>query len=695
MATYSDVANIAALQVPAGTFTTVESEPPFAQLVREANFLLKENNPVSYDSIRKVTPSVYYRMYLRIASARNEDNTFLYTADEVLAMIEPAGGSSGTDRYDIYGGGTEWVASKLVAAHLIRTIPLNTSSIKQVDVSDNLEKQALEDLDYIIRLTDGGGTAATTDDDVQEGQITLYLSHDLNKATIPEAAFSLPDAGSSPPTYNNPVDLGKSVEVVDGVTVPVGSTSFCYFYMTGQAYNADKDAILSTTQNENSSSVTYKIEDVFEVPDGTNIDYLIMMIADAINSKTLEQIDPMYVGNILVAPERGVDTIRRTTTRKKLCYPASVNLRSREAIFELCFRVNKLGFDTRRYSTKSDTELLTIAFYTTDTINWTSYQSNPTTAALGTLRSASTLGIEGLIYGQHEEYGSMANGSPISVLLNVEKGNVIPVSIQDGGGSEADLQDQYGDPADLAKTDTFYFYAEDTFTGFTQNLVLRVSSNDYQASSPLIIEVDLSNISVAPGAPPNCVGEEVARRVTDAIYQYTRTAHTNEDTNDNSNVLAVLLGEYNYNYLNVNLTDNSVTEIDLRPDNPDTVEVEYERDRDAGRVQMVGFRYKENEFRIIVEIISLPPELWIATGNYVVRRTLWVKGKPRSVCAETKVLNTGSQVAETDSETLASVNASVSTAEASISSILQRVYDKKRLMKDSLKGYPKKWQQTN
>ena len=343
---------------------------------------------------------------------------------------------------------------------------------------------------------------------------------------------------------------------------------------------------------------------------------------------------------------------------------------------------NYLTFDVRRVSSKASRELVTIAFYTTDDFTW----SNRVNSGFAELRRNSTLGIDGLIFGQSSSFYRMNAKSPVSFILNVDKSGATPVSIQTPDDT-GEVNDQFGDAGDLAQTDTFYFAVEDPFTQFSSNLTLRVSTTSYLSESPAIITVDLSDITPALNAPPNCVGEKVAERVVAAIYDYTNTANLNDISTDNTNVLGVLLGQYQYEYISINQNAGTLNAIDLTDSEP--------KDDDAGRVQIVGFRYREEEFKIVVDLIQIPPELWVSTGNYLTRRTFWVKGKPRSICVETKVLNTAQQqTAQTDAEVLASVSASVTPAEASMSPLLQRVYDKKKLLKDVNEGYPRtrRWQ---
>ena len=719
MATIAQINDIVNSLLPAGTYTTVDVEPDFAKLVRTASVLIKSNGTVSYEDIRRTTPGEVHTIFLRIAAGRNADNNWLYTADDVIAMMTPDGSGGGTqDRYNMYGTALRWAAAKLVASHLLATIPLQ-SNLKFYDVAKDLKETAIEDIERIIKLLDNDVARPAEDSSGEQGQLTLYIAHDLDLSTIPESAFNIPDpvnsniplSQSTGPTYENAIDLKDSVFTYQGVDIFPGQTGFCYFYMTGQAIDADKDAILSAADVRNSSSVSYKIEDAFEIPNGANIDTIITLLSDNINTKTLEVLPNNVIGNILVGPERGLNKADLQSALKGELYPQTTSLKTRRATFNLAYRTNKLNFQVRRSSTKVTAELLTVMFYTVDTTDWDSYSGvSVASISLQELRNRSSLGITGLIYGQTERYSALASTSPFSVLLQVDKGNVIPVSIQDDELEDGQNPDLAADGS-LLPVDTFYFHGENNHTGFSKNLVLRVSSTAYGAATPALIEVDLTNppILPRPGAgtaidendeligpwdPPNCIGEEVAARVTEAIYQYTRVVNNDTDENNNTNVLAVNLGEYNLQALGINQTSQQAFEIDLRPDNANTPEIEYRMDFDAGRVQIVGFKYKSREFKIVVDIVQIPPELWVATGNYRSRRTMWVKGKARSITIETKVLNPASDtVAETISQQLNSVRASVSEAPASKSPLLQSVYDKRKLLRESLKGFPNTWQE--
>lgn len=761
MLTYTAIETIANTVAPAGAFATVEAEPEFAKKVRLASVILKANNPISYDDIRRATPGTYFRIALRIAAARFPnisftsvdatgattivDNTnkinFQWLEDDIIAMLTPEGaanltGDSEEGRLGSFSGGLEWAASKMVAAHVIRNIPLNSSSLKFVDVADTLETQALEDIDRIIRIdnaTNGGSAASSSEASVVKGQANFCIAHSIDLATLPDTAFDVPDPNTVPPTYTGTISF-TDVETVNTLSVQPDEVGICYFYMTGQAVSADQDLITSRAYTElpgdpkHSGSVSFKIEKAFGVitgnsdpndplPSSINVDELITLISDEINTETLAKLGENFslVSNVLTAPQRGKPQTTPVSVTKRELYPDTTSNKNRRGLFSLYHRINKLSFEVRRYSNKVTTEMITIGFYTVPLSVWQDYIITPeVNRDPRILRSSGRLGIEGLIFGETDSYSQLGNIVPYSALLNVEKGNVATVSIDSAASAEAEAADNIDGSSASDAIDTFYFAYEDTNTidkfisPFTSDLTFRLSTTSYITSIPLNITVDLTN---QPFTNPNFtgnldipVGEQVASRVVDAIYEYTRNSNIDQDSIDNANVLGVLLGDYQRITTLVNASKSTAAEIPLEPyiDATDSLDIQPNfssvqknsstyRDTVAGRVQMVAFRYRDEEYRVVIEILSIPPNLWIATGNSVLRRTQWVLGRRRAITAETKVLSSGTVAQQTTAEELSSVNASVGKAEATKSQLLQRVFDKRRLLQEAQKGFPTKW----
>lgn len=707
MATLADIQQITTNLFVPPTATKVEDESSFAGLVRSASVLLKQNNPVSYSDIKLITPSVYHRIFLRIAAGRNSINGFLYTDDDVLSMMDPAGSTPGTEaRFNLYGGDLQWCAAKLVAAHLLRTIPLQ-SNLKFKDVADNLETQALEDIDRIILLlSTSSDTVASETSLAGQSQVSLYIAHSLNLSTIPESSFDIPDVGSSPATYEQPVEV-KNVETYSNIVIPTGKMGYCHIYMTGQVPYADQDLISTraiggpTGSPQNSNSVSYAIRINVPLENQWTIDDLIIELADSINSVCLSAGSAnSTLSNILCTPKRGRHNTQTLSSIKKQLYPSTDTLRNRAALYDLTYRVNSLNFTTRRYSNKVHTELFTVTFYTIDdplahnTDDISTY--NDTNLSIGTFDSLSkikqnnpsfSLGIEGLIFGEQENFNTLDTVTPRGFFLTVQKGDKASVSIEStSGSSSSESADNLADADSLNVLDTFYFYTSDVVIG---DLQLRISSTKYNAELPTDIIVPTDGVSD---------GETIAERVVDAIYKYTQDSNKDEDITSNSNILGVLLGDYEQVYTSINQSNNTVTELPLEKSmdiNGVMTTVQplsaQQKDQSCGRVQVVGFKYTVEEYRIVVDILNVPTNLEVAIGNYILRKTSW-SNRRRSIQVEAKTLSsTSATVTQTTAEELASVNAKVGKAEASKSEILQRVYDKRRLLIDAQRGFPTKW----
>jgi hypothetical protein len=738
MLTHQALESIANSLTPAGNFTTVESEPAFAKQVRLASVLLKANSPISYNDIRTMTYGVYHKINLRIASARYANNkaSFQWTEEDIVAMMTPAGAAATTSnisRLGAYSGGIQYAASQLTAAYLIRNIPLN-STLKFNDMSDNLEKSAWEDVERIIQVISNSNIDSSNNTEIdtnKKGQAFLYIAHSLDLTTIPEILFNAQDKDSSPATFTLPVDLDDptlippiNVEVVNSLSVSTGQVGICYFYMTGQTFTADQDIIntrvYSTVEGapQNSKAVSYKIEKAFKVLDFNEvvtIDDVITLLADEINTETLS-VTGNNIANILTAPDRGTNKTTIESVLKRDLYPSTTSLKNRKATFSLYHRINKLSFDVRRYSNKSETELLTIAFYTVPQSSWDNYINNIDINPRA-LRNAGSLGIDGLIFGSQNNYSGLNNNVPYSALLNVEKGNVAAVSIvaEAGGGTNPANNLANSDASNVI--DTLYFaYDNPSITTpltnpFISNLILRVSSTSYLQNTPLDIEVDLTTepftnpyslLNVNPISELS-IGEQVASRVVDAIFEYTRQTNLSGVT-DGSNILGVLLGDFQRITTIVNSTLGTASEIPLETyidaTSPTDTQINFSsiqessstfRDSIAGRVQIVAFRYRDEEYRIVIEIVNIPNNLWVSTGNYILRRTQWAVGRRRSITIETKILSNGANVLETKAEELNSVKASVAKVEASKSKLLQSVFDKRVFLDDAKKGFPNKW----
>ena len=750
MASQFDIELLANQAVPPrtseSTYSTLESEPPFAKSIRDASVLLSTNDPYTYDRLRTITIDTFHRVYARIAAKKITNSNFVYneeTAYEIMRYTLSDNTANFTKeeeaekiRYARYSGAIRSIVRRITSAELVRYIALN-SSLKFKDVADKRIEEAFEDLDRILEVVASNAelTTSVAKEDLTKGQVTVYIAYELNKADIPESEFDKPDLDSSPPTYVAPVAIDKVVETTKQLLIPDGRIGLCHLYMTAQAYNADVDLITSRDRTSDrsgtSAGVALKVDKLIPIRNTDTIDSIISVISEAINSETLNSIynnkavthPDDYLTNILVAPEYQKPELSSSFIQKKLLYPESTINERRIATFDTYYRTNNLSFETRRYSTKVDTEMLIVGFYTIeDTVDnrifiQRDYKNQTLSSNSEFIRQNATLGIPGLVYGKGNSFAELQNNSPISLFLNVQKGNVAAVSIKDdtSGGTTTE-QDDNASGGLANQIDTFYFHVnhldengvaitpnQPVFSSTDNQLVFRISTSSYLDEPARLVTVDLNSLNYPAlkddGSPVeiNYIGEDIAALVVDALYEEARK--TNLDTTvQSTNILGAQLGDFDNYYPKINLTTNTMTAIPIE----DTTDINEVFDIDCGRVQIVAFRYREQEYRAVVEIIKIPKKLWVATGNYQQRRTIWEKGRRRSISIETKDLKTSAGSAAetmTEAEVLNSVNASVSETVARKSPLLQSVYDKKRLLEEirsheTMEGYyrrPQQW----
>lgn len=706
MSNITDIENIANSLFIGFPGDTIDNESPFSKLVRSASVILRGSS-VSYEDIKRLTPSVYHRIFLRIAAGRNLDNSFLYKETDILEMLNPFGGNSITqERFNVYGGDLQWCAAKLIAAHLLRTIPLNTTSIKFVDVANNLETQALDDIDRIITLINRAESLApSTNEEVASSQISLYIANEIDKSTIPEELFNVPDLNSSPATFIDSIEVNNVLTYTSAI-VPNNKLSYCHVYMTGQSVNADQDIINTRAYSNiqgsptNSKDVSYSISINIPILNGMTIDDIIVELADSINSVCLSS-NNLVLSNIICTPERGkLNTITLNKSKKEL-YPTTTTLRNRSAVYELFVRLNNLKFTTRRYSNKVNTELFTVTFYTIDNPfvgDFSSSLYKDASKVIGITDSLSkvklnntgfTLGIEGIVFGKSNNYVNLDKLTPAGFFLTVEKGDKPSVTINSTDTSPSNPNTSNDSVNDLNNLDTFYFFvSSDTDFDLQSTLSFRISSTNIDFN---IIEINLEFLN---DIEDELKGEALAESVVDALYTYSNESKEDTDVN----VLGIILGDYLDIYKNINLINNTVSELPLEKsldnnNNYNSVENSEAIDKEvvSGRVQIVGYKYTKTEYKLIIDVLNIPEGIELAIGNYIGRKTSW-STRRRSIQIDVKSLN-GGNMNQTIAEELASVNVSVGQAEAKKSKLLQSVFDKRNLMKKAQEGFDNKWHQ--
>ena len=665
MASQLDITLIAKELVPDGTYPTVESEPPFAKSVRDASVLIRSNNPATYEILQRFVIRVFHRVHARIASKKITNFDFVYSSENALQLLrtisiaeeDPRMTEDVKDRYSRYSGAVQDIIATIAGAELVRVIPLD-SSLKFKGNSDDRVEEAFETLDRILEViaaNASNSSSAKVEESIEKGQATVYIAYELDKANIPESAFDMPDPNSNPPTYLAPIQLTQVVNTTQKLTLQPDQRAFCHIYMTAQAYNADVDLITSRARGNDvgtSRGISLKIEKLIQIEATDTIDTIINKISTEINSETLNAIysgsnisaQEDYVANILVAPEYNPFELKSAFTYKKILYPESTINEKRIATFDTYFRSNKLSFEARRYSTKVDTEMLIIGFYHRDNTDplpvALSPNSNTYSRKVSQYIRESNLGIPGLIYGKGNDISEMRSSAPVSLFLNVDKGNVAAVSIDSNDGATATDPTALQDDKEGSlsnQIDTYYFHVDHldnqgipitpnqpVFPTTDDKLVFRISTSNYINEPSRLLTVDLSSIKYpslnddGTGVTINYLGEDIAGLVVDALYEEARVS--NLDTGiQSTNILGAQVGDFDNYYSKIDVINETQVAIPTESTN-DANEL---YDIDCGRVQIVAFRYREKEYKAIIDIISIPKKLWVATGNYQRRRTIW------------------------------------------------------------------------
>lgn len=635
-----------------GDFTNITNfivnEAEFIDMVRKTNFILKNTNPHNdFAVLDAARYQAYPRIGLILLAAKNLDNTKLFTYDQVLIELTPENPNSR------YGSGIRRIAAVLTAALLIRNIPLN-SDLVNVNIADNLETQALTDLDRIIFLYQNGDVPNTTGDTANgpQGPVSAFLTYDVDPLTIPETAFDGPDNTEIVPlTYDKPVNL-EGVELVNALTIPAGSTGFCWFYLTASEAGAYRDALVTSAQITTHSAVSHSIQGVFAITNADPLEDVLLKMADAINGKTLDPTGTV-ISNILVSPNRGQEQTSTVKFTKCFLYPNTQTNKLREGFGKIKYRNNYLDFDVRKSSNKATRELLILNFYTVPDAYASLISDSATEAEITTLKNNATSGIPGMRFGIDDDFSALQTTGPMSLLLNVTEAKVIPVSMQKDleVATNPELQDK-----GLA-IDTFYFKIDTSPLSGT--LRYRVSTTNYPATIPFIGEIDLTGV-VEP--------DDIALKLVDSIYTYTESTHKDGDAspqkeiNNDNNVLGVLLGKHE--------------------DNKDTTIEPW------SAMQIAAFKVRHLEYKVIVDILEFPSGMCVATGNYINRKTNWsTTAKSIVVQARNDYISTQGEGELNEAELLREVSSSATPVKATTSDRLQSVFDRIEFLRQANRGY--------
>ena len=611
----------------------------FVSMVTSNSVILNSYQSKQDEVIRIASKQVYPRIGLRLAAAKNIDNSPLFSTlnytQSQLASVANSNARLGlyenvvtlmTDVSSPYSEGITNVAASLTAAILIKSIPIN-NDIKNIDLGDGIEKNAFADLDRIINLYKDGSVSNI--DPTSLPIITeesLYISLDLDKTTLPASYFNV---GS----VNEIINIEKSqpsanVRTLDRLTIPSNKLAFGWYFISGTEYedvnSTDTDSLVPKV------TVMPPLEGAFLVNNNDTSEDIVSNLADELNDAGLSRNT-----NIIVSPNLGFLTTNSLSLSKKKLYPDEVDKTydKKVASFKVQTKLDYLTFTPRRRSSIVNRELIILRFFTLDKVILANYKlaalseftgttftynnswsnstlytkgqivdynnkvyvckqnstnNNPSTATtywiplyattdeLTTYKGIAQDYIEGLVYGLTNNFTTLDKKGPKSILLDVEKGDLKVISSNSKVGKETNT------------INTFYFKLSDSLMLVNGILKIRVASTKlldvpeiFSFLNPVDKTLDISFI--------NATAEEVALEVLKAIYQISQY----------TDILSALV------YPNA--------------------------------LELTAFKRTKEEVQEVIDIIQVPNGLDVATGTSIIEKTPY-KNKARSLVIEAIVI---------------------------------------------------------
>ena len=611
----------------------------FVSMVTSNSVILNSYQSKQDEVIRIASKQVYPRIGLRLAAAKNIDNSPLFSTlnytQSQLASVANSNARLGlyenvvtlmTDVSSPYSEGITNVAASLTAAILIKSIPIN-NDIKNIDLGDGIEKNAFADLDRIINLYKDGSVSNI--DPTSLPIITeesLYISLDLDKTTLPASYFNV---GS----VNEIINIEKSqpsanVRTLDRLTIPSNKLAFGWYFISGTEYedvnSTDTDSLVPKV------TVMPPLEGAFLVNNNDTSEDIVSNLADELNDAGLSRNT-----NIIVSPNLGFLTTNSLSLSKKKLYPDEVDKTydKKVASFKVQTKLDYLTFTPRRRSSIVNRELIILRFFTLDKVTLANYKltalseftgttftynnswnnstlytkgqivdynnkvyvckqsstnNTPSTATtywiplyattdeLTTYKGIAQDYIEGLVYGLTNNFTTLDKKGPKSILLDVEKGDLKVISSNSKVGKETNT------------INTFYFKLSDSLMLVNGILKIRVASTKlldvpeiFSFLNPVDKTLDISFI--------NATAEDVALEVLKAIYQISQY----------TDILSALV------YPNA--------------------------------LELTAFKRTKEEVQEVIDIIQVPNGLDVATGTSIIEKTPY-KNKARSLVIEAIVI---------------------------------------------------------
>ena len=614
--------------------SSIEAE--FVAMVVSNSVILEAYQRRTTDVINIAIRQVYPRIGLRLAAAKNLDNSPLFsTLPFTQSQLATVGNSNirlgvyenvitlMTSDSSPYAQGITNVAASLTAAILIKSIPIN-NDLKNIDLGEGIEKRAFEDLDRIVDLykAESGGVKPTQETLLSTESQSLYIALDIDKSTLPATWFNVGTINEI--VYIEQSQPSANIRVLDSITIPSNKLAFGWYFISGTEYedvqSTDTDSLVPKV------TILPPLEGCFLVNSGDTSEAIISNFADNLNDAGLSRNT-----NVIASPNLGLLTSTSISLPKKKLYPDEIDKTydKKVAFFKLQTKLDYLNFTPRRRSSIVNRELIILRFFTLDKVNlaqsklanntaftgvtftYTNEWDNSTNYEIGNItdynskvyvckqlstnnipsistdywvslfadsdelanyKSISQDYIEGLVYGLANNFTTLDKKGPKSILLDVEKGDLKIVS------SNSKLT------KDTNIINTFYFKLSDPLVLVSGILKLRVSSTKlldvpeiFSFLNPIDKTLDITLI--------NATAEDVALEILKAVYQISQY----------TNILSALVYPY--------------------------------------ALEFTAFKRTKEEVQEVIDIIQIPPGLDIATGTSIIEKTPY-KNKARSLVIE-------------------------------------------------------------
>jgi hypothetical protein len=670
----------------------------FVEMVVSHSILLKDYQRKSTDLINVATRQVYPRIGLRLAAAKNKDNTPLF-AENGASPSQSQLASEGydtvrvglynnvirlmTDATSPYSEGITNVAASLTAAILIKQLPLN-GDIKNIDLGIEIEKQAFGDLDRIVTIYTADKTAMVAVDlpSANLSNQAFYIALDVDKATLPVSYFNVGSVDER--VIIEQSQPAANIASLDYLTISPDKVAFCWYFVSGTEFESIDLVSSSNTSTSTTPSLTIypPIEDAFFVKDGYAADDIISLLAEVINDAGLGS---ERESNVICSPNRGELGLSYVTLPRKKLYPdeADKTYDRKLASFRMLQRVNHLTFDVRRVSSIVNRELIIIRFFTS------------TKVEIARAKKEVDSTFDTVVFSYEGTWNNTTAYTKGQIVDLYNKSYICNVDSTGNNPSNRQLSAFYWDVlySDASDLIPYRSISQDYIEGLIYGLNKSYTYMDSKGPKSIILSVQNGSLKVVTSNTTGTAKATTEKYVIDTFY-----FRLEEGVFSVSGVLKIRLSSTNLKavpdiYPFLNPLDGTIT-VNLNTVSAEEAAVEilkviYQVSQYTdvlcglafpNALQFTAFKKTNNEVKEVIDIIEVPAGLEIATGSSLVTVTPY-KSKPRSlIVTATSIFDNGASA----SSSAVVTNGDYGTASAvhvKKNAAMQSVYDKINFLK--------------